>query len=80
MPAVTAVREAVKSCAGQQGLTGWLDVRIAVNSQGSPTKVELGQHPADGPLAVCITTQIARVQFSEAHRGMTIVLPFKLGS
>lgn len=78
MPAVTAVREAVTSCAEQHGLTGALDVRIVVNERGLPTKVELDR--GDAPLTTCITSEIARLQFSERDRGTTVVLPFQLGS
>lgn len=76
-PAVTAVRDAVMTCANQQSFKGSLEVRVAVNANGMPTKVELDH--ADATLTTCITTQIAEAHFPERQRDTTLVLPFSLG-
>ena len=54
-----------------------IEVRVAVNSAGLPTKVELDH--GDASLTTCITTQIASARFPESQRDQTLVLPFSLG-
>ena len=76
-PAVTTVREAVTSCAQQAAFTGKIEVRVAVNPTGMPTKVDLDH--ADTALTTCITTRIAEARFPEEQRNTTLVLPFSLG-
>jgi hypothetical protein len=76
-PAVTAVRDAVTSCAGEHSFTGSLEVRVMVNPSGMPTKVELDH--GDAALTTCITTQIADARFPAQQRDTTLVMPFSLG-
>lgn len=77
LPAVTSLRAAVTKCAQEAAFTGPLEVRVAVNPAGLPTKVELDR--GDTSLTTCITTQIASARFPESQRDQTLVLPFSLG-
>jgi len=76
-PGVTAVRDAVTSCAHDAAFAGALEVRVDVNPEGMPTKVALDH--ADPALTTCITTQIAEARFPQEQRDSTLVLPFSLG-
>lgn len=78
VPAVTAVRDAVTSCAAQHALAaGPLSVRVAVNATGRPTNVVLDR--GDAEVTTCITQQIAQVAFADKQRDKTLVMPFYLG-
>lgn len=77
MPAVTNLRTAVTSCAQQAVYSGPLEVRVAVNPNGYPTKIEV-DHGGDA-LTTCIATRVASSRFPEGQRDQTLVLPFSLG-
>lgn len=75
-PAVTAVRDAVQSCAQEVAYSGELEVRVGVDPAGRPTKVELDH--GDAALTTCITTRVAEARFPQEQRDTTLVLPFAL--
>lgn len=77
MPAVTTLRVAVTSCAQQAAYAGPLEVRLAVNADGFPSKIVL-DHGGDA-LTTCIADRIEGHQFPEGQRDQTLVLPFSLG-
>lgn len=73
---VAAVREATRSCAGKHGFTGVLSVKITVGDTGTPTHVGLDAGGAE--LASCVTSAVAKLEFSMQHRSKSLVFPFQL--
>ncbi len=73
---VSAVREATRTCAVKHGFTGALSVKITVGETGAATRVGLDAGGAD--LASCVTSAVAKLEFSSQHRSKSLVFPFHL--
>ena len=76
MPAITAVRETVMTCSTLHHVSGKLEVQIGIDDGGRPTRI--GVDRGDGQFAKCMNDGLANLEFSEAHRGVSLVLPFEL--
>ncbi len=76
MPPITAVREAIGSCAARHAVTGSLELRLTIDEAGVATRI--GLDAGDGELAACVNRGITGTRFPAAHRGATLVLPFAI--
>ncbi|MBA3393469.1 MAG: hypothetical protein H0T89_12540 [Deltaproteobacteria bacterium] len=75
-PPITAVREAIGSCAARHGIAGTLELRLTIDEAGMATRI--GLDVGDGEFAACVNNGIAGTRFPAAHRGATLVLPFAI--
>ena len=76
MPAVTAARDAIRTCAASHAVTGELRTEITVDATGAPRHLHINE--SDGALTSCIATALAPLRFPEADRAMTVVVPLEL--
>ena len=78
MPSVTAVREAIMTCAARHAVRGTMKLQLTVSTAGAP--VRIGVDAGDGAFAACVNTAIVPLRFPEAQRGVMLVLPFQLAA
>ena len=76
MPAITAVRETVMSCAAVHQVAGAVKVELGIDDDGRA--VHIGLDAGDGLFAACVDNGVAKARFPAAHRGKRLVLPIEV--
>jgi hypothetical protein len=72
---VTALREAARSCAARQGISGSIGLLIDIDAAGTATAA---RDDAGGDLGSCITGALVNVQFPASQRAARLQLRLAL--
>ena len=76
MPAITAVRETVTTCAALHRIGGAVKVELGIDDDGRAVRIQLDA--GDGLFAACVNDGIADARFPHAHRGRRLVVPIEV--
>ena len=76
MPAVTAVRETVMTCASLHRVEGSVNVELGIDDDGRARRINLDA--GDGLFAACVNDGLMNARFSSKHRGTRLVLPIEI--